>query len=217
VFTKSYLHSRWNTDSSVALSSWGPGRADLFINTTNASSGYIELTHTWADGGGWSGTWEVLGTGLMHGSPAAVSWGSSRIDVFVGGGGSGLAHKSYNGRWSGWEDLGGVLTSSPAVTSWGSGRLDVFGRGTDAQLWHIWFDGGWSSWEGLGGYVSGTPDSWGDTHSIAVTSNRYNTIDVTVIGADDVSAYQKSWNPGWTNYGYIGAVSRDIAMASWYP
>ena len=42
--------------------------------------------------------------------------------------------------WSGWEDLGGVLTSAPAAASWQPNRLDVFAKGQNNALWHIYWD-----------------------------------------------------------------------------
>jgi hypothetical protein len=64
--------------------------------------------------------------------------------VFVRGGDNRLWHKWYQGGWSGWEPLGGVLASGPAATAWSVGRFDVFVRGTDNQLWHKWYDGSWN-------------------------------------------------------------------------
>jgi hypothetical protein len=52
-----------------------------------------------------------------------------------------LWHKWYDGGWSGWESLGGVLRSDPDAVSWGEQRIDVFVRGTDRRLWHKWYDG----------------------------------------------------------------------------
>lgn len=68
------------------------------------------------------------------------------------------------GRWSRWEDLGGVITSAPAAASWARNRLDTFARGTDNALWHKWWDGSrWSDWESLGGTLTSAPAavSWG--------------------------------------------------------
>ena len=83
-------------------------------------------------------------------APAAVSWGHNRIDVFINGPQDALWHKWWNGKWSGWESLGGVLTSAPTVSSWSENRLDIFARGTENSLIHKWYDGGWSHWEDLG-------------------------------------------------------------------
>ena len=61
--------------------------------------------------------------------------------MFVRGGDNQLWHKWYDGGWSGWEPLGGVLVDAPRSAQLGPGRLDVVVRGTDNQLWHRWFDG----------------------------------------------------------------------------
>jgi len=66
--------------------------------------------------------------------------------------------------WSGWEDLGGVITDGPTVASWGANRLDCFAKGQDNHMWHKWWNGSqWSGWEDLGGVIDGTPAavSWG--------------------------------------------------------
>jgi hypothetical protein len=48
-------------------------------------------------------------------------------------------HKWFQGGWSGWEDLGGILTSAPSAVSWGPNRIDCFVMGTDSALWHKWW------------------------------------------------------------------------------
>jgi hypothetical protein len=50
------------------------------------------LYHKWFDGA-WYG-WENLG-GNLYSNPAAVSWGSNRIDVFGIGGDHAMWHKWY--------------------------------------------------------------------------------------------------------------------------
>ena len=50
------------------------------------------LWHKWYSGG-WSG-WEDLG-GNIYSNPAAVSWGSNRIDVFALGGDRAMWHRWY--------------------------------------------------------------------------------------------------------------------------
>lgn len=68
---------------------------------------------------------------------------SGRLDIFACGQDNALWHKWYDGRWSDWESLGGVITSDPGAVSWGNGRIDVFARGQDNALWHKWYDGHW--------------------------------------------------------------------------
>ena len=63
-------------------------------------------------------------------SPAVVSWGLSRLDVFgISSRDGGLRHRWYDGQnWSIWENLGGAaITASPAACSWGPERLDSCG------------------------------------------------------------------------------------------
>ena len=170
-----------------ALTSWSPGRLDLFVEGGNAS-----LWHRWSTNGGatWSG-WENLGGGLI-GGPAAVSWGFNRIDVFVRGTDSQLWHKWWDGTaWSGWEPLGGGLSSSPAVSSWSSGRLDVFVKGTDNAIWHKWWDGhSWSGWESRGGIGLFSP---------AAVSWAPGRIDLFTIGTDG-RMYHQFYSSGWTGW-----------------
>jgi hypothetical protein len=87
--------------------------------------------------------------------------------------------------WSGWEDLGGVITAGPTVSSWALNRLDCFVRGGDSHMYHKWFDGsrGWSGWEDLGGVITDNPAaiSWGPSR-----------IDCFVRGGGD-HMYHKWW------------------------
>jgi hypothetical protein len=50
---------------------------------------------------------------------AVASWGGSRLDLFAEGRDRALWHKWYdNGKWSGWESLGGACYSEPAAVGW---------------------------------------------------------------------------------------------------
>ncbi len=148
--------------SGPAVSSWGPGHMDLFVNGYNTSTGAIALLHTWADGGTWSGHWEVLGSGFTESSPAAVSWGPGRVDVFEGDGvddnrREALEHKWYaNGHWSaGWENLGGTVNqlgswSTGSVTSEAFGSLAVFvGNANSGLSMRKFANGQWAPWVNL--------------------------------------------------------------------
>ena len=184
----------WNADSFPAITSWGPGRLDLFMHATRYD-GAIALLHAWRTSDDDEFTWEELGTGLMQGSPAAVSWGWGRIDVFARGGGSDLSHKYFGGgRWSRWETLGGYITASPAVVSTGPQQLSVYVRGGDGALYHRWFGNGWFGWDYLGGYlVDGVAPA-------PAARDPYN-LDVFVLGTGS-SVYKKSYSFGWQDYTY---------------
>jgi hypothetical protein len=130
-----------------------PDRVDLFARGTNG-----RLQHTWQVGAltdPWA-AWEDLGGITFVESPSAVSWqNGNRLDVFVKGGDTRLWHKWWTSAqgWTGWENLGGVLTSAPSVIRFDDTRLDVFAKGTSDTLIHrVWQAGtGWSGWEDLGG------------------------------------------------------------------
>src|ERR1051326_7069702 len=188
IFADNYLFT-----SDPAVSSWGPGRLDLFLYGRHEDTGAIALLHTWADQGAWSGRWEVLGTGLMQGKPAAVSWGPGRVDVFVRGGGNELDHKWFDqGSWSsGWENKGGTLASSPAVASWQPGHLVVFawdqaGRLSDIGFWGQWF--GWGTVDDSNAYHFGDP---------AATTAGLGTWQIVVARGQNDTLLHKGYNDGW--------------------
>ena len=113
-------------------------------------------------------------------------------------------------RWSGWENLGGVIIAAPAVSSWSANRLDCFVRGTDNAMWHKWWDGAaWRGWESLGGVLFSAPAavSWGA-----------NRIDCFVRGTDN-AMWHKWWDgaawSGWESLG--GILTSAPAVASWGP
>ncbi|MDQ6632404.1 MAG: N-acetylmuramoyl-L-alanine amidase [Verrucomicrobiota bacterium] len=202
-----------------AICSWGVNRLDTFCIGTDSS-----LQHKYYDAGTWGpggaeGSWENLG-GSLNSSPAAVSWGSGRIDVVARGGNNNIYHKYYisgsgwlpNGYW---ENLGGTAVGAPAICSWGSGRLDVFVRGTDNGLYHNYYSSGaWqrnSNWENLGGTLSSAPAavSWGS-----------GRIDVVVRGGGN-NIYHKYYatGSGWLPSGSFenigGNATSDVGISSW--
>jgi hypothetical protein len=184
--------------SSPAVSSWAPGRLDMFARGSDNA-----LWHRFYDAG-WSG-WESLG-GTLNSEPAAVSWSSGRIDVFWRGTDNALWHEWFAGAWFGPESLGGTLTSGPAVASWAPGRLDVFARGADNALWHMFYDAGWSGWESLGGGLSSEP---------AAVSWASGRLDVFARGTDNAlwhMFYDAGWS-GWESLG--GTLASGPAAASW--
>jgi hypothetical protein len=110
--------------------------------------------------------------------------------------------------WSGWEDLGGVITGGPGVASWSTNRLDCFAKGQDNHMWHKWWNGSaWSGWENLGGMIDGAPAavSWGP-----------NRIDCFARGMDN-AMWHKWWNgstwSGWENLG--GVITSGPGVCSW--
>jgi hypothetical protein len=141
--------------SSPDISSWNPGRLDVFVRGAGES-----LAHTLFEGGtGW-GSWENWGSALASESgPGAVSWAPSRIDVVGRAPAGNVTHWYWDGTsMHNGDNLGGSITADPDISSWGPGRLDVFGRGKSGELTHRYHEtntGGWGpSWENWGGSLA---------------------------------------------------------------
>jgi hypothetical protein len=173
------------TSSGPAVSSWAPGRLDLFARGADNA-----IWQDFSGAGRWSG-WISQGKTIVS-SPAAVSWGPNRIDLFGVGSDGRLYHKYWTGQaWSGWISPFGApppgiaAGSGPAVSSWAAGRLDVFVRGADNAIWQVFFSAGrWSGWISQGQTIVSSP---------AVVSQSVNQIDLFGTGTDGL-IYQKVWN-----------------------
>lgn len=160
VWFKSRLNGAWGDWYTLhggvvgepAVTSWGPGRADVFARGTDDA-----LWHRAYYDGRWN-AWHRLGGSLSE-SPSAVTWGPGRLDVFVRGADGRLWQTAWAGdHWTAFFDLGGTLSSAPAAATWGPGRLDVFSRDAAMGLQQIAFiDGRWSGWYGLGGQLASAP------------------------------------------------------------
>jgi hypothetical protein len=133
---------------SPAVTTWGTNRLDIFVKNEDG-----QIYHRWYDPNnlppGWStvaGTsaepyWEPLGAppGGVDGSPAAATWGTNRLDIFVLARNDDLNiwHKFFQGsRWSDWvpHRITTCNTVSPAAASWGPGRVDVIMPATNCLL-----------------------------------------------------------------------------------
>lgn len=163
------------TGPDASLRAGTPGHVDAWVGGTDA-----QLYHMWSDDGGNTWTpWQALG-GILTSDPRAVSWSSTRVDVFVRGTDNALWHKFWDISigWSNWEQLGGILTSAPDVASCTVGHLDVFVRGTDNGIWNkSWNGSAWSAWTPLGGV-------WTSSVS-AVCRPNTNIIDLFMLGTDN--------------------------------
>jgi hypothetical protein len=189
---------------SPAVSSWEPGRLDVFVPGAGAKIYHRVYTNDrWYN-------WEDLGGGVRAESgPAAVSWGPNRIDLFIRGTDDALWHRVWTGSaWSAWELLGGVLTGSPAVSSWQGGRLDVFVPGLGSRVYHRFYQPNqWSNWEDLGGGV-GVPGG------IGAVSGERDRIDYFVSGTDN-QLWHRIWTtPNWGGPGPLGGQTAGGPAAS---
>ena len=128
-----------------------------------------------------------------------------RMEVFVRGLDGASYHKwqtSAGGGWSGWDDLGGILTSKHGVGRNADGRLEIFVRGTDNAVWHNWqtsAGGGWSGWDSLGGVITSDP---------AVGINADGRLEVFARGTDNAlwHIWQTSPGGGWSGWASLGGI-----------
>lgn len=140
-------------DSSVTVSSWGPGRLDLFCLGPTG-----DLKHQYYDGTQWQpseGGLESLG-GILATTPTAVSWGPNRLDIFALNKNAQVQHMYWDGsQWSAWETFDDSIEfqrEAVTVKTWGENRLDIFARAVDNSFWHKYWDGSqWADWVELGG------------------------------------------------------------------
>ena len=136
----------------------------------------------------------------------------NRLDCFARGTDSHMWHKWWNGsKWSGWEDLGGVID--------GAARRRVVGRRTASTASPAARTttcgtsgtglGGWSGWEDLGGVLTSGPAaaSWAPT-----ASTRSCAAPTTTCGTSGGTA-----PPGTAGRISAGCIDGTPAAVSWGP
>jgi hypothetical protein len=157
----------------IAKNSWGPGWGDR---------GFFKIAYGQCGSDDTSNDRDPSGT--LNRFPM---WGIN--DVVV---------PTSPAKWSGWEDLGGVILDGPGAASWTSNRLDVFVTGTDNAMHRKWWDGtAWRAWENMGGTLEDGPAavSWGP-----------NRIDCFIRGIDN-RLYHKSWDgTAWRDWENLGGI-----------
>ena len=108
--------------------------------------------------------------------------------------------------WSGWNQLGGVITSDPDAASWGTDRIDVVARGTHMALYHKTYqNGAWGGWANLS-YPCTVLDGCGLTSSPAIASWGPGRLDVFARGPDK-NIWHRGYGSsvGWSAWQSLGA------------
>ncbi|HKO52980.1 MAG TPA: hypothetical protein VJV79_34965 [Polyangiaceae bacterium] len=142
------------SSTNIALTSWAPGRLDLFWATPNGNLGHSWFTNnalTGTETGDTAGTNYLQPLSAFGGNSAAsleaVSWGSGRIDIMFVGGSDGKLHQHWydrdNGGWGPsnarnrraflpyhFSQQERITPDDLALTSKGSGKLDLMVHGT---------------------------------------------------------------------------------------
>jgi len=147
------LGGRGQFQGDPAVTSWGPGRTDVFARGLNN-----RLLHLYFDNGSWSSNWEGLGVpssaNTLSSSPTATSSGPGRLNVFARGSDGDLWGNWFAGGWGGWGDVGcclaGDVSASVAATSQVPLTVDVFVVGTQHDLYRKANSNGyWADWQFL--------------------------------------------------------------------
>ncbi len=203
----------WVINSDPAISSWGPGRRDVFIVAQSANSGGYGLLHTWADNGTWANKWEVLGTGYLQGNPAATSIGTGGVDVFVRGGGNELEHKWFaNGSWhAGWDNQGGYLTSNPVASTGADWGWDVYARNASGGLTNR----SYRSW-GYWGWVDIDSNTINSAPALAETPGAFYLFALDANGHLVYNHWASQWWFGWSLFD-SGVWAYAPAAVTWVP
>lgn len=127
--------------------SWGAGHSDVFVLGTDGN-----LWHRFRLAGTLSG-WDSMGAppvGISS-DPGAVCDAPYSCHLFVRGGDRALWARDFNGTWSGWYSLGGVITSGPDAASCGAGHTEVWARGVSGNAFRrVWTSGAWGPWQDMG-------------------------------------------------------------------
>ncbi|WP_369140017.1 SpoIID/LytB domain-containing protein [Modestobacter versicolor] len=159
------------------------------------------------------------GAGLY--GPAAVSWDSGRIDLFVVGLDRALWHTSTTvdatgrpGAWAPYESLGGTLTSAVSAASNDVGNLVVTGRNTLGGVSYRVLSGGtWGAWQNAGGTGVTAPAAE------VVDGGSYR---LRVVGLDDdvwgrvVPSSGSAPSSAWVSTGRESVFSPTVSGTTWY-
>lgn len=160
-----------------------------------------------------NGTIESMSGLSPTSQPAAVSWGSGRLDIFARGTDNAIWWYFWDGTtWSQeWYSLGGKFVSAPTVASKDVGRLTVFGVNEKGALLTKYFENGaWSyQWNDLGGNLSTTVSVQTTTTDAGL--KRYDIFAVDTEGF----LSQKTWTgSAWLSWVKHPGISLGSAPAS---
>jgi hypothetical protein len=104
---------------------------------------------------------------------------------------------SVNGRWFGWDHLGGRIIGGPSAASQGNRRLDVFVRGTNSQLYTDSFhDNHWTGFHLHGGLLRSDP---------AGVSRSPGRLDVVAQGGGGILVRRSLVDGVWSTWEHIPA------------
>jgi hypothetical protein len=134
-------------------------------------------------------------------TPAAVSWGTDRLDVFVHTLDGKLWHRwSADGGWTwgDWDNPAGVANVGSRVNAaaWGQNRLDIVWTTPDHKLGHAWWGPGWGQ-EVIAPDSNFALDTSAAPTILARAVNRLTIVGVTTGSVLVAKSYDSGWS-GWS-------------------
>jgi hypothetical protein len=106
------------------------------------------MVHRTFDKGTWS-NWETLdAAGSQENKVDVSSWGGGRLDVFAQGYENAFWHRSFEGKWSDWEQLDGKIAGDPAAVSRKKDSVDILANSlAGTAVGTSWNGTEWGDWE----------------------------------------------------------------------
>ncbi|MFG1664325.1 glycoside hydrolase family 27 protein [Streptomyces sp. Y7] len=157
-----------------------------------------------ADGTGTARTKDLGGpaAGRILGQPSVHASAGGRIDVFVRGADSRVHRRVFaDGRWGGWQNLGGRVTDAPSVAFTDPDHWTIVARGADGRIVQRGPASDWSSPGAPGDRpVYGRPSAAVDAQGLLHVAVRTSADDIWTRSRDAAG----EWSP-WTSLG--GTVS----------
>jgi hypothetical protein len=220
----------WNLLANPAVTSWGPGRVDVFVTAWQYQFGGVFAYHvfqrSWDAGtdSGWVDRQQAASPPAM--GPAATTYSPGGVDLFVVGQDGNIYHGVYTKAgntftWAFWHGppSNAAIADSVSVTSWLPGRFDVMVVDANHALWDC------------GGSSSANPPAWAQCSSWTPPTNITFTnkpaimhlgdgrLIVTARGLQDGQGWSKLWDWGkdtgpWVATG--GALAgAGLGLSSW--
>ncbi|MFD0003277.1 glycoside hydrolase family 27 protein [Streptomyces sp. NPDC127178] len=136
--------------------------------------------------------------GGILGQPAAYASAGGRIDVFVRGADSRVYRRVFaDGRWGGWQSLGGRVTDAPSVAFTDPAQWTLVTRGADGRIVQR---GPSSSWSSLG--APGDRPTYGRPSAVVDAQGRVHVVVRT--SADDVWTRTRDASGEWSQWTSLG-------------
>lgn len=148
--TGSWVSLSGNSTAPPGIGAQAGGQVAVAVRGVNHSI-YV---NSYSPATGWGGFKGIGGVALD--APIGVAFApSGDLDVFLTGTtGSVYVNTRHAGVWSGWHDLGGLVTGGPAAVTVPGGPVEVFVQGANGVGYENIYTGSGSGWTSIGGVLT---------------------------------------------------------------